>query len=171
MPDKQRPASASQPEIVFSEAVRVEPKSFSLRKKAGTGGFDPKAIAAAEKRLADAKNMFPKIAAGDIDVISYAVSQLEHATQTKEWMERIQWAAAELMSNGTMFQYPLVGAVAQSLYNFMGKATNLSTLGREVILLHLHTLRVALEKGPRAITKEDQSELLDGLAKACAKAL
>ena len=164
---------SSQPEIVFSDAaeIKISKATNMLKKKAGSGGFDPRAIAAAEKRLSEAKNLFPKIAASDIQVIGYALNQLQHATQTKEWMDRIQWAAAELRSNGTMFQYPLVAAVAHSLCEFFDKAKQLSALGRKVVALHLQTLQIALEQGPRAVTKNDETELLSGLAKASAKAM
>jgi 5,10-methylene-tetrahydrofolate dehydrogenase/methenyl tetrahydrofolate cyclohydrolase len=165
--------NSPRPEIVFSDApeVHISKATNLLKKKAGSGGFDPRAVAAAEKRMAEAANLFPKIAASDIEVISYALRQLEHATQTKEWMERIQWAAAELKSNSIMFQYPLVAAVAQSLCEFFEKSKALTALGREVVALHLQTLRIALEQGPRAVTKNDETQLLSGLGKASAKAL
>lgn len=154
-----------------NDDVKVTKASFTLKKKAGSGGFDPRALALAEKRLADAKKMFPTIAAGDIEAITYALKQLEHATQTKEWIDRIQWAAAELKINSAMFQYPLVTEVTSSLYEFLAKMKTLTPLGREVIALHLQTLMLAMEQGARPVTQDDKTNLLYGLGKAVEKAL
>lgn len=170
MSDRQPPAQRMN--ISFSSSdVKIEKASLNLKRKAGDGGFDPRAIAMAERRLSAAKDLFPKIAAGDIDVITYALSQLEHATQTKEWFERMQWAAAELKANSVMFQYPLVARVAESLCEFFELAGDINLLGREVISLHLKALQIAMEKGSQAVTEEDEVELLSGLAKASMKAL
>ncbi len=160
MGDKHHP-TAAQPRIDFVESTQSERKRFSFSK----GGFDPQAVAAAEKRLAEAAAMFPKIAAGDLDVIAYALGQLEHATQIKQWLERMQWAAAELKSNGDMFQYPLVGAIAHSLYTYLESNSDVSVeTARRIVALHLKTMRDALEKGPGAITADDYATWLKPLA-------
>jgi hypothetical protein len=159
-------------EISFIDPdVKIVKATSSLKKKAGSGGFDPRSVAMAEKRLAEAKSMFPKIAASDIEVIGYALRQLEHATQTKQWLERIQWSAIELKSNGAMFQYPLVTAVASSLCTMLDQIQILTPKAQEVTELHLKTLILVLKEGPRTITEHDENGLIAGLKKAVRKVL
>jgi hypothetical protein len=170
MPNKQPPEF----DIAFVDGdddKHILPPSHALKRKVGHGGFDPKAIAAAEKRLFDAKAMFPQIATSDIDAIDVALKQLEHAPDRKEWIERIQWAAMELRSNGTMFQYPLVTAVAESLYLFVARIRKMTDLKKQVIQLHHNALHIAMGHGPRDVLPSDEAELLNGLRKAAEKAL
>lgn len=171
------PSQPPEIDIVFIDGEesfdqkRVLPPSHALKRKVGNGGFDPKAIALAEQRLSEAKNLFPQIAADDIQAIQVAMTQLVHATQTKEWLERITWAAVELRSNGAMFQYPLVTAVAELLYLFLLELKKVTPLSQQVIQLHHNALLIAMDHGPRAITNTDEIELLHGLRKAAKKAL
>lgn len=151
--------------------VKVLKASFSLKNRVGSGGIEAANIEAAEKRLREAKMLFPQVAAADLQVIELAIDKLQKDVDVATELENIHTSALELKSNGAMFQFPLVTAVAQSLADFLEEMPGLTPMGRNVIMVHLKTLHVALAQGPRAVTPNDEAELLFGLKKAREKAL
>lgn len=159
------------PSKELPENVRIVKASYALKHKAGYGGFDPHAMKVAEKRLNEAANIFPTVAAGDLTIIEKALEAIHENGLSREVMRTVFAAAVELKSHSAMFKFPLVASVADSLCVFLDAVQNMSSDVREIIELHLKTLRIAIAQGPRAITEKDKIELLDGLEKACAKAL
>lgn len=150
--------------------VTIIKAGYELKIKAGSGGFSPVAIAAAERRLEEAKSSFPTIARRDIQEIEEILLLLEQGEISKSLLWRVYAAGLELKLNSQMFQYPLVTAVSDSLCKFTDSVSLMSDLAAEVIALHLRTLKIAIEQGPRAITEQDKVELLSGLEKASEKA-
>ena len=155
----------------YTDGVKIIRATYELKIKAGTGGFAPEAIAAAEKRLAEAVTLFPVVAKKDLGEIEKILLELEQGNVSQELLLRVYSSATELKLNSQMFRYPLVTAVSESLCAFCESVVKASPLIAEVIALHLRTLKIAIEKGARAITDQDRVELLNGLEKANAKAL
>jgi hypothetical protein len=155
----------------YTDGVKIIKATYELKIKAGTGGFAPEAIAAAEKRLTEAVTLFPVVAKKDLNEIEEILIQLEKGNFSQELLLRVYSAATELRLNSQMFSYPLVTAISESLCVFCENVTKASALISEVIALHLRTLKIAIEQGARAITDRDRVELLSGLEKANAKAL
>lgn len=151
--------------------VRIVKASYALKHKAGDGGFAPEAVKAATQRLENAVEMFPTIAAGDLEAIEEALKAIRLGDLSKDILNKVYGACVELKSHGSMFQFPLVTKVAESLCAFLDAIEKTSTTIREIIALHLETLKLAIAQGPGAITEKDKAELLSGLEKACAKAL
>jgi len=151
--------------------VKVVRATYEAKQKVGGGGFSDKMIQAAEKRMKDAAEIFPSAAKHDMDKLNAILAEIRNGNVSQELVLRIKTSAHEIRVNGQMFQYPLVSAVAESLVSFCEAIKTLSGLPVEVIALHLKTLKIALDQGPRAIMERDRVELLSGLEKACAKAL
>ncbi|MDB5478685.1 MAG: hypothetical protein JWM96_1180 [Alphaproteobacteria bacterium] len=158
-------SDTDQPEVIIIKA------SQELKRKAGTGGFDPAAIKNAETRLEAASLMFPAAAEQDISLIEEALELIAAKKPWKDIKLTIQAATVELKSHSIMFRFPLVTVIAESLLRFCGGLTEIQPLAGEVIGLHLKTLRIAINQGPRAITDNDRVALLSGLEKASAKVL
>ena len=153
------------------DEAKIVRATYDLKMKVGGGGFKTDAIQRAEKRLADAKTIFPSAAKHDIDKLDLILDEVRKGNVSADLIEKIKISAQEIRVNGQMFQYPLVSAVAASLYEFCEAIQTLSPITIEVIALHLKTLKIALGEGPRAITPRDRDELFTGLEKASAKAL
>lgn len=151
--------------------VRIIKASFALKIKVGSGGFDPRNVQKAEKSLAMSTHLFPSVASQDIELIKQTLREFQQSNTSSNSVRTILGAAAELRSHSTMFQFPLVSKVAESLLEFCEKVNEMSPLVEEIVLLHLRTLQIAMDEGPRAINGNDRVELLSGLEKACEKAL
>lgn len=154
-----------------SDDVRIVKASYSLKQKAGDGGFSAAAVKAATQRLESAVELFPSVAAADLAAIEQALAMIQSGDLSKAVLTKVYAACIELKSHSSMFNFPLVTSVADSLCVFLDSIENVSMTIREIIALHLQTLKIAIAQGPRAITEKDKAELLAGLEKACAKAL
>jgi len=153
------------------KSVKVIRATYEAKQKVGGGGFDDKMIFAAEKRMKDAAEIFPSAAKHDMDKLDVILGEIRKGNVSDDLVLRIKTSAHEIKVNGQMFQYPLVSAVAESLVMFCQTIKLFSPLAIEVVALHLKTLKIALDQGPRAIIERDRVEILSGLEKACAKAL
>lgn len=151
--------------------VRVLKASYALKQKVGDGGFSAQAVKTATERLESAVDMFPTIAASDLAAIEQALKVIQTGDLSKPVLNKVYSACVELKSHGAMFKFPLVTMVADSLCVFLDAIKNVSMTIREVIALHLQTLKIAIAQGPRAITDKDKAELMSGLNKACVKAI
>lgn len=151
--------------------VRVLKASYALKHKVGDGGFSPEAVKAATVRLESAVDLFPTIAAGDLAAIEQALAMIQSGDVSKNVLTKVYSACVELKSHSSMFKFPLVTMVAESLCVFLDAIQEVSEIVRQIISLHLKTLKIAIAEGPRAITEKDKDELLSGLEKASAKAL
>ncbi len=151
--------------------AKILKANYTLKQKAGDGGFSPEAVRAAMNRMESAVDLFPTIASGDLEAIEQALKIIRTGDISKPVMDKVYSACIELKAHGTMFRFPLVTMVADSLCVFLDSIQNMSMIVREIIELHLQTLKIAIGQGPRAITDKDKVELLNGLQKACAKAL
>jgi hypothetical protein len=154
-----------------NERIKVVRATYEIKQKAGSGGFDAKAVQYAEGRLKNAAEIFPSAAKHDLDKLDMILKELLGGNLSEELIAKTKASAHEINVNAQMFSYPLVSAVAESLVSFCTAVKKISPLSVEVVALHLQTLRIALGKGPRAITGQDKAELLDGLERAGAKAL
>lgn len=154
-------------DIDSKNAHRIIKASYVLKIKVGGGGFCPKDLDKAKNTLAQAVHMFPAIAEQDVNRIRKTIYQVQQDGDQDAAIGAIQSAAAELLSHSLMFRFPLVGMVAESLVTFCEKITHITDLAAEVIFLHLRTLQIAIDEGPRAIREDDRAELLDGLHRAC----
>ena len=155
-------------EKAFTKIIKA---SYVLKIKAGEGGFCPKDLKKAKHTMAQAVHMFPSIAEQDVNRIRETIYQLRRDGDQDAAISAIQSAAAELLSHSLMFRFPLVGMVAESLVVFCERITHVTDLAAEVILLHLRTLQIAIDEGPRAIREDDREELLEGLHRACESTL
>jgi hypothetical protein len=151
--------------------VRIIRATNELKLKVGGGGFSPIAVMNATKRLENSSNLFPLTAEHDLELIQEALRMIEEEANFYEIIRKIRGACNELKSHSAMFKFPLVGKVADSLYDFCEKVTEFSPLIIQVIALHLKTLKIAIDQGPRAITAQDNQSLLVGLEMASTKAL
>ncbi len=152
--------------------VRIIRATNELKLKVGGGGFSKIAVNNAEKRLDNASAVFPVAAEHDMTLIQDALRMIEDENVNfYEVLRKIRGACIELKSHSIMFKFPLVGKVAESLYEFCDKITAFTPLIIQVIALHLKTLKIAIDQGPRAIMPTDHKSLLVGLEMACSKAL
>lgn len=154
--------------------VRIIKAFHALKIKTGPGGFDPYNIAKATRRLESSTHLFPQAALHDIHLIEETLRLLQQnqaPENSKELLRKILASCVELKAHSTMFRFPLVAQVTETLLEFCFALDDISPLAREVISEHLRALKIAIAEGPRAITPEDHTNLLDGLEKAVRKTL
>lgn len=161
-------------ELVFTdgpEEVTIVKASYQLKIKVGHGGFEPEKIARAEKRLHESSHIFAEAAEPDLHLIEKTLVTIDRdEPMTPDALQSVIAGCVELKSHSIMFRHPLATTVAESLLQFCKAVKMTSPLIREVVALHVHALKIVIKKGqnPNAY---DSKNLLEGLHKACEKAL
>lgn len=155
----------------MSDDVIITKAVHKLKIKTGPGGFDRDKVVQAKSRLESSADMFPEVAADDLELIEQALQLLKQENPPRHVLEKIMAAGVELKAHSAMFQFPLVTEVADSLLKFCMGVKTLSPIMREVISHHLNALKIAIGQGPRAITPQDHQDLLQDLEKVSQKVL
>ena len=165
-------------EITFSDESKEPQKeaviikaSYKLKIKAGNGGFDWQNIAIAERRLKDSAHLFPEAASKDVDLIEKALQSLKTGRSSDEVISIIQASCIELKSHSVMFQFPHAAEVIDSLLKLSGEIRTMSPIIREVVVLHLRTLKIVIDQARNTSGAFSKEHLLEGLKKASEKAL
>lgn len=164
--------SDTETETVTPREVVIIKAFHALKIKTGPGGFDPYNVAKASQRLENSAHIFPQAASHDITLIEKTLEMIhDDQTQSKVMLKKILASCVELKALSTMFQFPLVEQMADSLLSFCFALKDMTPLARDVVSEHLRVLKIAIAEGPRAITPKDREVLLDGLEKAVQKVL
>lgn len=146
--------------------VRIIPPDNKLKIKLGHGGFDGANIKKAEKRLVEARKEFPGIARRELHAINASLLALYDPVHL---LKDIFAAAVDLKSNGGLFSYNTISAIADSLINFTEKLTRIDEDSLTIIQLHYDALQLVFEQGHDVMTTDQRVEMLSGLQKATSK--
>lgn len=146
--------------------VQIIPPDNKLKQKIGHGGFDVANIKKAEKRLETVRSEFPSIARRELHSINASLLALYDPVHL---LKDIFAAAVDLKSNGGLFSYNTISAIADSLIRFTEKLTTIDEDSLTIIQLHYDALQLVFEQGHDAMTTEQRVEMLSGLQKAVAK--
>lgn len=146
--------------------VQIIAPDNKLKQKLGHGGFDGSNIKKAEKRLAAARTEFPSIARRELHSINASLLALYDPVHL---LKDIFAAAVDLKSNGGLFSYNTISAIADSLIHFTEKLTTIDEDSLTIIQLHYDALQLVFEQGHDAMTTEQRVEMLSGLQKAVTK--
>jgi len=155
----------SQKDVVITKA------SYDLKIKVGTGGFDRDAIVRAEVRLNDARHSFPEVAALELGAIEEALEMVRHEAQQISGTKKLVSACVELRALSSMFQFPLVGEIAEGLLQFCISLKIVTPLANDMIKEYLNAFRISLNEGPRTVRPHDRDVLLHDLEKAAQRVL
>jgi len=106
-----------------NRAELISPQK-KLKEKAGSGGLDRKIIAKAQTQLESNTIDFKPIGLHLIRVIDEAIRDIKSGKlQGKPAITRLLYPAMELKAQGTMFHYPLVTDISNTLINFLETVT------------------------------------------------
>lgn len=146
--------------------VRISTPDNALKHKLGHGGFNPRNIEKAEKRLVAARREFPVIARRELHVINASLLALYDPTHL---LKEIFAAAVDLKANGGLFHYDVIAAIADSLIGFTETLNTIDADSLTIIQLHYDALQLVFARGHDVMTPTQRNELMDGLRKAVTK--
>lgn len=140
-----------------------------LKKRAGSGGFDKKALEKAQAILEENTVDFKPMAVMLIKLLDEAIANAKSGDITGEAaIESIAYPAMQMRAQGTMFHYPLVTEISDILVNFLETVDAADKHVLEIVAAHRKSLNVVVsgqikDNGKSAIGKE----LCDALIAAC----
>jgi len=139
-----------------------------IKQKAGSGGIDPKLVQKAQTTIDNADIDFSDIANPLLSQIDTALEQTKAGMLKRhESVEAIIYPAMQLKAHGTMFQYPLVTTLCNTLIDFLDTLTEINSIVVEIILSYQKTLKLILKQKMKGDGGKDGKALRDALEEVC----
>ena len=139
-----------------------------LKKKVGSGGFDQTTLMKAEKTLAENKIDFAPTAQEFINLMSDTIGEAQAALIVGERaVESLIYPAMQLKAQGTMFHYPLITDIAESLVNFLETLNSVNQDVLDIVAAHKKTISIIIQKGMKSSDTAEAIALKKELSNAC----
>ncbi len=124
----------------------------SLKNKLATGStdknepaFDPKMIAAAEKKVADMEGDYSDWVSSSIEELVQAHHRsIEDIENAEDCLVSINRISHELRGQGGIFGYPLITKFGKSLYDCSGERTEITPPLLDLIKAHIDLIKVVM---------------------------
>jgi hypothetical protein len=158
-------------------AAKLIERPNTLKRKVGSGGFDPAAIAAAEAAIAELAGNYLEWAGADLERVRQATAKAQgDAADRPRHLRACFDAAHDMKGQGGTFGYPLVSRVANSLCRYIERTSPQGTTDFIIIAAHIDALaallahRTAGDGGPVGQQIAQGLEMVVARAEAPAKA-
>ena len=114
-------------------------------KVSGSGTVSTEMLARADAAIAEIAVEYPSLALQDIDELTALVeTPVSDPNQRDRWIERIYDASDEIRGLGTMFNYPLITSIADSLCSITEHADAFNDKGIEIARAHLEAMHAVI---------------------------
>jgi hypothetical protein len=141
-----------------------------LKEKVGHGGIDETVLMKAQELMENNSIEFQPIAAMLIDVLSEAISDAKAGhISGEEAIEEMLYPAMQLKAQGTMFHYPLVSDISNTLVSFLETVGNTDKDVLDVVLAHKMSINAVLSSQIKGDGGKVGRELREALLGACAR--
>ena len=151
-----------------NDKVNIIKATQDLKKKAGTGQVSPEKIKAGEKVLEDSSSSFLMIARESLADLKTGVDTAKSEDVSKEQLlEMIQSPLMHLKSSAGMFNYSLVGEMADIMFNFLERVEVVDDKAIEIVEAHHTTLQAIVGNRMEGDGGDYGKKLKKELAKVC----
>jgi hypothetical protein len=114
-------------------------------KVSGSGAISAEMLARADSAIAEIAVEYPSLALQDIDELAALVeTAASDQSQRDRWIEQIYEASDEIRGLGTMFNYPLITSIADSLCSITEHAEVIDEKGIEIARAHLEAMHAVI---------------------------
>ncbi len=114
-------------------------------KVSGGGAVSAEMLARADSAIAEIAVEYPNLALQDIDKLAAIVeTAASEPSQRDHWIEQIYEASDEIRGLGTMFNYPLITSIADSLCSITEHADAFDDKGIEIARAHLEAMHAVI---------------------------
>ena len=140
-----------------------------LKQKMGTGGLDPATISRAEQVFENNTIDFKPIAKELLSELDAAVeSSRKNKTKDEADIEALIYPAAQFLSLGAVFHFPLISDISDNLVNFLETITTPpSEEALEIITAHGVAISVVIKNTLTGKNPPQGAELKRSLVDAC----
>lgn len=135
-----------------------------LQSKVGSGPVDPKIITKSQKIIDNNEVDFPDMAR---DFLSRLEKAIEGGGDEESILSEMIEPVMEIKANAAMFDYPLVGNLANVMMNFLEAVESVDDDVIEIAKAHLKTLTLILDNGMKGDGGQYGKELTNELKDAC----
>lgn len=141
-----------------------------LKEKVGSGGIDEKVLSKAQELMENNTIEFNPIASMMIDVLHEAIADAKTGALTGEAaIEAMLYPAMQLKAQGTMFHYPLVSDISNTLVNFLETVGMADKDVLDIVVAHKMSLNAVLASQIKGDGGKVGRELREALLDACAR--
>lgn len=148
--------------------ARVVTPPNTIKQKVGTGGLDKSVLAKAEEVIDNNTIDFKPIAENILQELEILIGKMRATPENETLVEDMLYAAAQFKAQGSMFRYPLVSDMGNTLVNFLEAVTlPASAAVADIVSAHKKAITFIIHSGIHEPDHAMGKELLKSLIDAC----